>query len=77
MKSVLLTLSAFVLFMNACCDEKKVAKSSAPSMKCGAGKCEANMFDGNGALVKKKKNILAQMCKRKMRHCHEIVLNSI
>ncbi|MGB5964029.1 MAG: hypothetical protein WBF77_01205 [Sulfurimonadaceae bacterium] len=30
-------------------------------MKCGAGKCGANMFDGNAALVKKKANITAQM----------------
>lgn len=30
-------------------------------MKCGAGKCGANMFDGKGALAKKKKNILSQM----------------
>jgi len=30
-------------------------------MKCGAGKCGANMFDGNAALVKKKKNVTIQM----------------
>jgi len=30
-------------------------------MKCGAGKCGANMFDGNSALDKKKKNMLSQM----------------
>ncbi|UCN00231.1 hypothetical protein LCX93_12020 [Sulfurimonas sp. SWIR-19] len=61
MKIVLLTLITFVLFISACSDEKKVAKSSAPGMKCGSGKCGANMFDGSAALVKKKKNILAQM----------------
>lgn len=60
---LLLMLSAFTLFMSACSEEKKVAKSQAPGMKCGAGKCGANMFDGNAALVKKKKNILAQMRK--------------
>ena len=42
------------------CGEKK-EESSAPGMKCGAGKCGANMFDGNSALAKKKKNILSQM----------------
>ena len=42
------------------CGEKK-EETSAPGMKCGAGKCGANMFDGNGALAKKKKNILSQM----------------
>jgi len=43
------------------CEEKKEESSSAPGMKCGAGKCGANMFDGNSALAKKKKNILGQM----------------
>ncbi len=32
-----------------------------PGMKCGAGKCGANMFDGNAALAKKKRNMLSQM----------------
>jgi uncharacterized low-complexity protein len=50
-----------LVFMSACSDEKNVNKSSAPGMKCGAGKCGANMFDGKGALAKKKKNILSQM----------------
>jgi len=61
MKLVLLTLITFTLLLSACSDEKKIAKSTAPGMKCGAGKCGANMFDGNAALIKKKKNILAQM----------------
>ncbi len=44
------------------CDEKKQTESSIPSgMKCGAGKCGANMFEGSVALVKKKHNILSQM----------------
>ena len=51
----------FALFISGCSDEKKVTKTTAPGMKCGAGKCGANMFDGNAALVKKKKNILRQM----------------
>ena len=48
--------------LSACTDSNKEAKGSASSgMKCGAGKCGANMFDGKGALAKKKKNILGQM----------------
>lgn len=61
MRPLLVTLSTLLLFMSACSDAQKVSKSSAAGMKCGAGKCGANMFDGNAALVKKKRNILAQM----------------
>lgn len=46
------------------CDIRKVDKgedSLDAGMKCGAGKCGANMFDGNSALSKKKNNILSQM----------------
>ena len=51
-----------ILAFSACSDGQKEAKGSASSgMKCGAGKCGANMFDGKGALAKKKKNILSQM----------------
>ena len=51
-----------LLLLSGCSDEKKVPEGSASSgMKCGAGKCGANMFDGKGALAKKKKNILRQM----------------
>ena len=58
----ILLLSALLLFFTGCGDEKKEPKGSASSgMKCGAGKCGANMFDGKGALAKKKKNILQQM----------------
>ncbi len=52
---------SFSLFVSGCTSEKKAAKSTAPGMKCGAGKCGANMFDGNAALAKKKRNILSQM----------------
>jgi len=53
---------SLLLFISACSEEKKSPKGSASSsMKCGAGKCGANMFDGKGALAKKKKNILGQM----------------
>ncbi len=61
MKIILLNVGILVLLLSACSDEKRATKSSAPGMKCGAGKCGANMFDGNAALTKKKKNILAQM----------------
>lgn len=57
--TLLFTLS---ISFSACSDTQKEAKGSASSgMKCGAGKCGANMFDGKGALAKKKKNILSQM----------------
>ena len=60
MLKFLLSLS-LILFFSACSDEKQTSKGSASSgMKCGAGKCGANMFDGKGALAKKKKNILSQ-----------------
>jgi len=53
-----------VLLVSACSDDAKSAKKSTNSgMKCGAGKCGANMFDGKGALANKKKNILSQMRK--------------
>ena len=58
MKIFILSLVSLLLFVG--CGEKK-EESSTPGMKCGAGKCGANMFDGNSALAKKKKNILTQM----------------
>jgi uncharacterized low-complexity protein len=64
MKQLLLLLPLLTLLgLGGCSDEKGAKKSSAPGMKCGAGKCGANMFDGNAALTKKKKNILRQMRK--------------
>jgi uncharacterized low-complexity protein len=59
-KILFVSLSLVILTLSGC-GEKKEEKSSAPGMKCGAGKCGANMFDGNSALAKKKKNILSQM----------------
>lgn len=53
-----------MITFSACSETKKEEKGSSSSgMKCGAGKCGANMFDGKGALAKKKKNILSQMFK--------------
>ena len=58
----LVVLILLLLAFSGCSDTKKESKGSASSgMKCGAGKCGANMFDGKGALAKKKKNILRQM----------------
>lgn len=56
-------MKSLILILSACSDAKNAKKSSAPGMKCGSGKCGANMFDGNAALIKKKKNILSQMRK--------------
>ena len=56
----LLTVSTLLLLLLSGCGEKKEEQSSV-GMKCGAGKCGANMFDGNSALAKKKKNLLSQM----------------
>ena len=60
--SLFMLMLGILLTFSACSDTKEEAKGSASSgMKCGAGKCGANMFDGKGALAKKKKNILSQM----------------
>lgn len=50
-----------LLFLFGGCEKKEAKKESPAGMKCGAGKCGANMFEGNSALDKKKKNILSQM----------------
>ena len=50
-----------VLILGGCSDSKEARDKKAPAMKCGSGKCGANMFDGNSALAKKKKNMLSQM----------------
>ena len=48
--------------MNGCGETaERDSQRSASDMKCGSGKCGANMFDGNAALIQKKKNILSQM----------------
>jgi len=61
-KFIFIVLS--ILLLLGGCDFNKVNKgenSLEAGMKCGAGKCGANMFDGNSALSKKKNNILSQM----------------
>ena len=60
-KLLLITSVSLLLLFSGCSDDKSTKKSKVPGMKCGAGKCGANMFDGNAALAKKKKNILNQM----------------
>ena len=60
LKSLLLSTLILVAF-SGCNEKKEPPKTVGSGMKCGAGKCGANMFDGNSALSKKKKNILSQM----------------
>jgi len=64
MKQKILLSAALIaaLAFTACSDQKK--KSDAPTtgvMKCGAGKCGANMISGDSALADKQRNILSQM----------------
>ena len=50
-----------LLLLGGCSSEKEKKKSDVTGMKCGAGKCGANMFDSNKALGKKRQNILSQL----------------
>ena len=65
MKLLLTFITTLLLVLSTGCNNRDdSAKDSSPAaggMKCGAGKCGANMFDGNAALVKKKKNVTIQM----------------
>ena len=61
MTKTLIFISLMIFTFSGCDDKKEIPKSVGSGMKCGAGKCGANMFDGNSALNKKKKNILSQM----------------
>jgi len=65
MKLLLIFVTTLLLVFSTGCNNRdesaKESKPAAGGMKCGAGKCGANMFDGNAALVKKKKNVTIQM----------------
>lgn len=62
MSKTMLVSSLAILVLGGCSSEEpKEGKKTVKDMKCGAGKCGANMFDGNAALAKKKNNILSQM----------------
>lgn len=63
MKSSLILFFLLGFSLGCSSDRDDSAKESAvgSGMKCGAGKCGANMFDGSAALVKKKANITKQM----------------
>ncbi len=61
MTKLLIVTSLIILAFSGCNEKKEPPKTVGSGMKCGAGKCGANMFDGNSALDKKKKNILSQM----------------
>jgi len=60
-KTRLLVLITLVVISGCEDKEQRDPGASASGIKCGAGKCGANMIDGNSALAKKKKNILFQM----------------
>ena len=60
MAKTLLLIAMVMIVFNGCSDEQNITKT-APSMKCGVGKCGGNMFNGNKVLAKKKQNILSQM----------------
>ncbi len=61
MTKSLIFMSLIILTFSGCSEKKEPPKTVGSGMKCGAGKCGANMFDSNSALDKKKKNILSQM----------------
>ena len=61
MRGIVAFLFGITLLLSGCGDAKQAKEQAGSGMKCGAGKCGANMFDGKGALAKKKKNILSQM----------------
>lgn len=65
MRLLLTFITILLLVLTAGCsdrdDSAKESSGVSGGMKCGAGKCGANMFDGSAALVKKKANITKQM----------------
>ncbi len=65
MRLLLIFITTLLLVLSTGCNEKdnaaKESSGMSAGMKCGAGKCGANMFDGNAAVAKKKANIIKQM----------------
>lgn len=65
MKLLLTFITTLLLLLSTGCgnadDSAKESSKMTANMKCGAGKCGANMFDGSASLVKKKVNITKQM----------------
>lgn len=64
MKQILFTtaLLAALVALAGCSDQKKASHTpTAGGMKCGAGKCGANMVSGSSELAKKQRSILTQM----------------
>jgi len=55
------------LLITGCSDKEKTKSLTEGGMKCGAGKCGANMADGGTLLDKKRMNILNQMRKEDTR----------
>lgn len=53
---------ATALLLGAC-SERGGSDNDAMGMKCGAGKCGANMISGHSALAQKQRTILSQMHK--------------
>lgn len=58
---ILMVTAIFMALLATACSDSKTQTESKSTMKCGAGKCGANMIDGSSALAKKQRNILVQM----------------
>ena len=64
---MILTAMSLLLTLSGCSDKEKRKSLTEGGMKCGAGKCGANMADGGTLLDKKRMNILNQMRKEDTR----------
>lgn len=58
---LLLTTACMAILTLSSCSDSKTQTQSKNTMKCGPGKCGANMVSGDGMLAKKQRNILSQM----------------
>lgn len=58
---MLVSISLIFLAFTGCDEKKELPGVSTQTMKCGAGKCGANMFTGNSTIEKNKRNLLSQM----------------